>query len=73
MSKSESKQKVDRNTIALLPIERHDGTPVRVGRTMRRVERGTLVQLAAEGNRLTLYIMDEAALENPPEDRLERS
>ncbi|TWT69357.1 hypothetical protein Pan14r_16430 [Crateriforma conspicua] len=64
--------KIDPSVIALLPLTRHDGTPVRIGRTMRRIERGTLVQVVREGNRLTLYILDESALENPPADCPER-
>ncbi|QDV66163.1 hypothetical protein Mal65_53380 [Crateriforma conspicua] len=65
MTKSKTKQKVDPNVVALLPLERHDETPVRIGRTMRRIERGTLIEVVREGNRLFLCVLPESAIEEP--------
>ncbi|TWU66893.1 hypothetical protein V7x_24640 [Crateriforma conspicua] len=61
-----SKTKIDPSVIALLPIDFADGTPGRIGRTRRRIERGTLIEVVQEGNRLVVRILDERAIRERP-------
>ncbi|WP_168566918.1 hypothetical protein [Crateriforma spongiae] len=55
--------KIDKNTVALLPMELNNGIPSRIGRTRRRIERGTLIEVRQDGNRLEVRILSERAIE----------